>query len=456
MKVSKYIKFFELDQDTDIIMNSVTGAIDMVNHDISSILKNQNEINADIPFYESLKARGYIIDNNDDQKQLEKLVNRQISTAMGVFIICPTFLCNLRCPYCFEGLDIRKESKVLEKKDVDKIFDAIKEIQNLRGFKKIRILLYGGEPFLNITKNIVTYIFDKSEQNDYTIQTITNGTQLHLYEELFRKHLNRISSFQITLDGPEKIHNKLRITANKTGTFEAITNNIDMCINIGIPIALRINTGVENVRYIKEIISLIESRNWHNSKYFSCQFAPITDHFCTSILPNWSPEYQIMEKIINQFDDFEEYRDKYKLLLGSDMEKRIKLLRSLWKCESNFDMMPKAGPCSAAARNYYIFGPDNYIYACPETVGKVEYSIGKYYPEFMIDNEKEKVWSRNVSNIEGCKNCNIAGLCGAGCIWSSVATNGKNFNKAQCNYAQETIDTYFNLNIERIKKISCE
>ena len=59
-----------------------------------------------------------------------------------------------------------------------------------------------------------------------------------------------------------------------------------------------------------------------------------------------------------------------------------------------------------------------------------EQSIGVFKPDFEIYEEKENVWRRNIINIEKCSNCDVAGVCGGGCTWSAIATNGNNFEEA--------------------------
>lgn len=452
MKLSRYIKEFEIDEKNKLIMNTMNGAVDIIEKDIYEKISNgiYDESNKDI--CDALKIRGYLINNpDDDYKLLKEIMSLKEDVSVATFIICTTYTCNLGCTYCFEPKEVKQSGKVLGVKEVNKIFEAINTIKEERGFDEVSILLYGGEPFLSKTEEIVKYIFKKAEEEGYLVEAITNGTQINQFKSIFVKYKKMIDGLQITLDGIEEIHNNTRKYLSGAGTFRDIEKNIDMCIELGIPIALRINTGKRNVAYVKDFLEFIKDKKWIDDERFTCQFAPVADHYCTNKLPDWMPEHLIMKEIIGQLNEVDLGDNREKVRLGIDMEKRTSLLRCVMNGVKSDMTAPL--PCSAACRNYFIFGAEGLIYACPETVGMKKYSIGSYTPILDIDKKKEDFWRRDISNIEKCSNCNIAGICGSGCTWSSIATNGEEFKEAQCNYAMETIDTFFELNREKIKKL---
>jgi uncharacterized protein len=333
----------------------------------------------------------------------------------------------------------------MNKDDIDKVFDAINKICDSQNIKNAKILLFGGEPLLPSTKDIVRYIFEQSANRGYKVAAISNGTNIPIFSEDFKKFKNNFNNIQITLDGPKEIHDKLRVNANNGSTFNQIVDNINLLLTIGIRVSLRVNVGKNNVDFIPEILKLIDDNKWNILKNFSCQLAPITDHYCTGCLPNWMPESELLLKIYNLFDDFEEVMKRYKISLGMDMQRRTKLFNGILKktCDKS---IPNPSPCSAGARTYYAFGPDGNIYPCTETVGNAEYSIGTFIPNLLIDTEKENIWRRDVTNISKCGDCNIAPICGSGCTLSHILTNGSNFDVPVCNYAHETIENFYNFN----------
>lgn len=452
MVLSRYVKAFDFGPKEKVIINTVTGAVDLVEKDFYDNLIN-GEFNDNYKdYYTRLEKRGYLVENYIvDHINLKMLVSKKKDIKFATFIICTTYSCNLGCTYCFEPEEVKESGIILTQEDVDSIFEGIRRIIHERGFEKAFVLLYGGEPFLESTKAIVEYILKKAKENDYLIRAITNGTNLYRFKDILQEYTDRIDGFQITLDGVKEKHNKSRKYKSGKGTFEDIVKNIDLCMDLKIPVALRVNTGKNNVNNILELIHFIKEKKWNLADKFTCQFAPVTDHFCTNQLADWMPEHLLLKEIYEQLDREPDIIKDVNIQFGSDIVKRTSLLKSILTGKKN--QVNSALPCSAATRNYFIFGADGFIYACPETVGMIDYSIGSYKPYFAIEKEKERIWERDVSNIEKCSECNLAGVCGGGCIWSAINTNGKEFHEAQCNYAFEVIDTFFNMNLNQFKVI---
>lgn len=457
MKVTKYKLYYPLENGKYLLINTLTGALDIVEKEIIdylNCLENEDTVkDLDEEIILSLRKRGYIIEENEDTSLLNRMLNfyENINDLIS-FTICPTYSCNLRCGYCFENLNIKEQKKVLDNTEIDKIFEAMNIIASKRNIKKRKIQLFGGEPFQPITKRSIEYIFKKSKKDNYSIIGITNGTYLDLFEDILKKNKDCISYIQITLDGPKTLHNKSRVTSKNEGTFDKICSNIQMLLDIGINVVARVNIGKNNIYYLRELFDFYEKMSWTKYDNFVTQLTPITDHRSNGNLIDWMPENEILKEINNIFGDIEYIRKRYKVVLGTDMERRTKLIRSIWN-KNNRPLTLNPCSCGAGSRIYYVFGADGKIYPCPETVGEIKYSIGDYLPELKIDKTKDKLWKRNIMNIKKCIECNIAPLCGTSCTWSSIATNGINFEEPVCNYAKETIDDYFKMNAERIINI---
>lgn len=458
MKVTRYKLYYKLDDNKYLLINTLTGAIDVVEENVIKYLLGMENKSSDLVLDDdiivNLQKRGYLIDDDNDKKLLNRMVNfYEDANNMLSFTICPTYSCNLRCPYCFENKNVKKEEEVLTKDQIDKVFEAIHKIVDKKKVEKKKIQLFGGEPFQDITQKAVRYIFSKAKEIGATVVAITNGTNLELFKDILNENKELIHYLQITLDGPEELHNKSRVYANGEGSFCKITNNIKLLLDMGINVVVRVNIGKKNIKHLPELFDFFEKESWINYDNFVCQLTPITDHRSTGKVANWLPENEILKEINTIFKDIEHMCKKYKVVLGTDMERRIKLIRSIWNKTNNVKLSINPSACGAGSRIYYVFGADGKIYPCPETVGETEYSIGTFLPEFSIDQKKDRLWKRNVTNISECINCNIAPLCGSSCVWSSIATNGIQFKKPVCNYAKETINDYFNINKNRIANI---
>jgi uncharacterized protein len=456
MHQSKYLIIHQVDPENFLLVHTLTGALDIVKKEIIDYLNNPENNGIDKNIIKQLISRGYLnSETKTEETLLGELLNLHLQNTNNemVFVICPTYTCNLRCVYCFEDIQIRRNNKVINKNEVDLIYAAIKNIRDLKDGRKGSVELYGGEPFQPATKEINAYIFEKASQENYHLKVISNGVNINDFRDILAQYALLIDGIQITLDGPKEIHDRLRVNADGIGTYDQIVTNVDLVLSLGIKVALRVNAGKNNVKYLPQVLQVIKKQHWNTNPNFICNIAPILDHYSTGKIPNWMPESELLLKIYALFDDFEAIREEYHLVLGTDMERRTALIRSIWAKE-NKKVTPFPVSCMAGCRNTYVFGSDNLIYACPETVGIEKYAIGQYSPEFSLKDDMEKIWERNVANIEKCKNCNIAALCGSGCTWASLATNGANFKEPVCNYAHETIANFLQLNNERIAALT--
>lgn len=114
--------------------------------------------------------------------------------------------CNLSCSYCYaDGGNYGMDNHIMDLATADNV---IQEIMN-KGIKQInRLILFGGEPFLNI--GLFTYFIENLSRflNIVKIETVTNGTVLnsHVKEMLRRFH----PYLTVSLDGSAFIHDRLR------------------------------------------------------------------------------------------------------------------------------------------------------------------------------------------------------------------------------------------------------
>jgi uncharacterized protein len=172
-------------------------------------------------------------------------------------MILPTLNCNFNCWYCYEE---DRPKRIMSKTTVD---STIKFIENTVP-NKSRFFLdwYGGEPLLcfdNILKPISEKTKELCDKNGVYLesQITTNGYLLtERMLPLFRD-INT-QSFQITLNGPREIHNKVRFQKNTTDSYDKIVNSIILLAEELGPktLILRINFAK---KYFDSITDIIES-----------------------------------------------------------------------------------------------------------------------------------------------------------------------------------------------------
>lgn len=127
--------------------------------------------------------------------------------------------CNLSCAYCYaDGGNYGADSRLMDKMTADNIIGDILQ----RRIKRInRLILFGGEPFLNL--ELFTYFIEQlsSFLEIVKIETVTNGTILN---SRVKKMITTYTPFlTVSLDGPEYIHDKLRGLGSHRRTLKVIS-----------------------------------------------------------------------------------------------------------------------------------------------------------------------------------------------------------------------------------------
>lgn len=179
---------------------------------------------------------------------------KYVSNDILQLIILPTEQCNFRCLYCYEKFDhglIRQE-----------VVEGLKNLLLARKkeLKKLSVSWFGGEPLLAYHKiiEILDFIHENVIQNgrpNFVSEMTTNGYLLTI--ERFKTLAERgVKFYQITFDGDEDKHDKLRIKSDGTPTFSRIFQNIINAHNTDLEfeIMIRIHVNVENASSIQSLL----------------------------------------------------------------------------------------------------------------------------------------------------------------------------------------------------------
>ena len=223
MKVSAYCIRVKLEEDEYLLINSRTGAVDLVDREVIDLL-GSDPSGADPSIVEFLQERGHITDllPEEELQQMETLYEEYIKThkKYHTHVIIPTYNCNLECPYCFL-LDLQEKgkdwlNKVIDDTHIEKIFDIATKMD---GTYRGRMALYGGEPLLVKNKFVIEKILHTGKTYGYTFTIPTNGVFVIDFLDILKPYG---ASLQITIDGPKEIHDKRRFRKDGSGTFDEI------------------------------------------------------------------------------------------------------------------------------------------------------------------------------------------------------------------------------------------
>jgi uncharacterized protein len=389
-----------------------------------------------------LKRRGYLTTMTAEQEEgyLARLVKRMHQkdiTAMPSYLFMPTYNCNLRCSYCFQDHMRTKPAfrhllRRMTKEKVDSIFAGMGEIERAAGYEPStsltrRIGFFGGEPLLADNRPIVEYIMAKARAAGGThFWGVSNATELEAYEDLLG--VDGIRHLQITLDGPAEEHDKRRIYADGSGSFERISRNIDLCLSKDVEIHIRMNIDRNNIDQVPVLAQQMIDRGWDKHPKFAVYTAAIraanehTDMRTT--FTTWELDQAVDElktripamRVVGRLDDMMEVR-----------------ARKVFDTRADTGNDLRTSFCSAHG-NMYIFDAFGDIYACWERTGDANVRIGRITDEgkYEINGGMNKLWrTRTVATNPTCRKCRYALHCGGGCAVLAESHSGK-FHSNHC------------------------
>ncbi len=273
-KISNY-NFLVEHIDKRAVYNLVTNEFNLVSEELYSFLKDcelKGESIESSHFDDELtlmlRKCGILV--NYDENELQKLkyaYNKdKYDDKFISLVVYPTLNCNFDCHYCYE--DNKKQS--MSNKDIAIVSNYLQALTKEKEFIAIR--WSGGEPLLrwNDIYNCAKKTIESCDKNNcnYISSIITNGSLLtdKIIEQMVEV---KISSIQITLDGPPEIHNIVRFYKNGEGSFNKILESIEVASK-KLKVILRLNVDKRNLPHMEELFSILASSkiNKNNVRLF--------------------------------------------------------------------------------------------------------------------------------------------------------------------------------------------
>ena len=243
-----YIKIFQLVTGNyvyDINKNTIIKIID--NRTFSQILEinkygwtsflSKNDINNfEFKGLKLLMDKNYLQSNNIEEIENTnyEICRTYIENCMNHIILQVTQNCNLRCSYCpyaWDGyMDRKHKNKNMDWETAQHALEFF--IDNSYDSDQLAVSFYGGEPLLefDLIKKCIRFMSDKVKSKPLTFHMTTNGTLIN------REFLDFIGKYDfgiyISLDGPQKIHDKNRkFGINGEGSYNKVYENLKLIIN---------------------------------------------------------------------------------------------------------------------------------------------------------------------------------------------------------------------------------
>lgn len=328
--------------------------------------------------------------------------------------------CNLKCKYCYANIKNRK-LKVLLDEQIRKILDILSSL-----YEFILIEFHGGEPLLYWEKiKDIVLMYHKRKNFYFGIQT--NATLLtQEIINFIKKYFIRIG---ISIDGPQKIHDRNRCYLNGKGSFQDVIKGIYLLQQNKIPFTTI--SVIEKPNECREIFEFFINNQIEKIKLNSLSSQEIE-------INKYQKEFAIEHlKIAKKIIEHNKI-SPYKIICGNIAV----MTRSL--IGYNKYMCLKS-PCGAGSSMVMIDEEGN-IYPCEEMYGRKEFILTTIEN---INNKKdfEKVLkyspviltlkTRRIENIVRCKTCTLQRFCGGGCTAHSFSMfNSFQREDVMCQYKE--------------------
>ncbi|MEV7967050.1 radical SAM protein [Sphaerisporangium sp. NPDC088356] len=424
-----------------VLANAVSGSMDIVTPaEITALerLRTGDPTDADSTVMAGLLERGYICaDADEDDSRYRSIVDgyfEAIQQAPFQFMFIPSFVCNLACPYCFEG-ELTTKSPRMDEEMIDAAFDAIPMIQELHDNSgPPYITLFGGEPLLDTAyqRGAVERILRSSYDRGYPVTAITNGVALDKYVPMLLRY--GCEEVQVSLDGTPEIHDSRRVFRNGKPTFELIERGIDVAADAGLRVLVRVLIDDESVEAMPRFAEFAQSKGWIDHpkiRMFHGFTKAITFLYVTPDHPEEQRRRMVRGDVKPGLQE-----SFYRMLRANPLVDRMlepdpaRIRSAVMEGDR---VRPNLQGCSAGT-SVVAFDPNGKVYGCPETVGRPQHACGTFFPEFSYAGGYRDPWRhRHVDTVPMCRDCNVKLFCGGGgCPIKAWAASGGDFNTCYC------------------------
>lgn len=401
-----YVDYF--DERHVLLINSFTKKIEIISNELYLKIKKNRTIGSST--YDHLCS---FFNINIDELKNKNNVN-PFNKLIHTYIICPTYTCNMACPYCYQQTNKGQGKQLLSDDDLQRIFNFIdNKIINLSDNEGVALSLFGGEPFQKKNLKQVESIFDYVYQKKLILTATSNGVDLELYTKLFAIYRGFIGKICITLDGDQETHNKRRITAPNVNGFNKIVNNINVLLTLGIGVSIAINLDPSNIDSFSEFINIMYKNNWANNNLVDIQIGRVDDRLYELKYGSYFSEGELISYIVGQ-SNYIDYPSNIRLAFLKSCLSICQMFNiSFNQNEIHRKEFSYCWATSSSNECLYI-DPNLDAYRCTYSVGRPDFKVGNILQGIDIN----KFTKNNLFNNPKCFECPIGGFCGGGCFLS--------------------------------------
>jgi len=358
-------------------------------------------------------------------------LERELSIASVLYLVL-TKNCNYSCKYCPFSTISEKEKKVMMTPEIARkgIDLWIKHLVDKKDHEDCFVILYGGEPLLNI--NTLKYILNYIKKlrgtklpTSLNLMLDTNGSLITDKLAVFLKEHDVKAT--VGCDGPEEINDIYRIDSKGKGTFKRTKKAINILVKNGVETFASVGIIPESISKIDKIVEFFQKIG---AKKIG--FNILRGELLLSTCSEMSLEKyynQAAEAMTRSFQNRKDKNYEYQ------MQKRFDVFSQ--KCPLSVD-------CGGYG-NQLVIQPDGGVSNCP-FLSRTFGNVNQLEKDFRIWNVPiVRKWRKRLPlyNPE-CKNCEAKTICGGGCPWNALKTEGDplKIDKAVCVLNKEAFKSF--------------
>ena len=340
---------------------------------------------------------------------------QRVDTSTMTVSFIPTYVCNFRCPYCYE-LGHNKIRGKMDAPMMDAIMSFIRNRHAADGFGRLSVQWYGGDPSLALdavealTQRLVGWC--DGSGIGYDAMMLTNANAIGPDEaDLIARC--RISLAFLTIDGPEEVHNRRRVAANGSNSYQRTIEAARLLRERGLRLAAGMNADKVNLPYYEALREKL-----HAEEGIELSLNKLNDygHFYGEA-PFCAPEFDLFEHEEFFRLQFEELAKR-----AHDAGEMREMLRPIRRF------------CTGQSDNYFIIDLLGDVYACDGWVGDAS------FVRFNILDDPS-TWKLHDVSFDPmadakCSACNLLPVCLGNCHWERVCSG------MPCHPFKTTIEDY--------------
>ncbi|WP_344872959.1 radical SAM protein [Nonomuraea antimicrobica] len=284
--------------------------------------------------------------------------------------------CNLGCGYCFQNVGTVDETDYrpdriplvrLDSRVIAATLEFTAKMMRDAGASKLKVLLFGGEPLLS-GEACIELLSRARAFGMTSAAMVSNGTLLtpEIAERLVNAGLN---GTQITFDGDQATHDRIRITRTGGGTFDQILGNVAaVAASVDMRWQFRVNVSHRNSFSVPRLLDQLAER----------------------IEPaKAGVDIALIDDVGIGYDNRLEFDDTLARMHISWYQHALELGFSVRPPRAGFwcdFCSPKAG------RRGTVVNADGTLYSCWETVGKPGLEVGDVWQGYLASEIIEPRW----------------------------------------------------------------